>query len=145
MWSDCDCFRGRNLPIKKLKYNDLSTLVTHDSQIWSAVWYCSQWWDFIIWPQKYARCDWLFSWNDQELFSCNGWALLARCPRHIKSVFNLTFDILMDIHVMINWQLSKRVSADRFNLTVSLTQVFNAWVDVLFKVIRWPVVGFYWS
>ena len=27
--------------------------------------------------------DWLFSSNDQALFSCNDWALLARCPRHI--------------------------------------------------------------
>ena len=56
---------------------------------------------FIIWLQWYARSDWLFSCNDQ--------ALLARCPRHIQSVFNfMIVDILMDIHVMVNWQLSKR-------------------------------------
>ena len=28
--------------------------------------------------------------------------LLARCPGHIQSVFNLIVDILMDIHVMVN-------------------------------------------
>ena len=50
---------------------------------------------FIIWLQWYARSDWLFSCNDQ--------ALLARCPRHIRSVFNfMIVDILMDIHVMVN-------------------------------------------
>ena len=36
--------------------------------------------------------------------SCNGRALFARCPRHIQSVFNL----IVDIHVMVNWQLWKR-------------------------------------
>ena len=30
--------------------------------------------------------------------------LADRCSRHIQSVFNL----IMDIHVMVNWQLSKR-------------------------------------
>ena len=48
---------------------------------------------FIIWLQQYARSDWLFLCNDR--------ALLARCPRHIQSVFNLIVDILMDIHVMV--------------------------------------------
>ena len=40
----------------------------------------------------------------RALFSCNDRALLARCPRHIQSVFtcNLIVDILMDIHVMVN-------------------------------------------
>ena len=55
---------------------------------------------FIIWLQRYTPSDWLFSCNDQ--------ALPARCPRRIQSVFNLVVDILMDIHVMVNWQLSKR-------------------------------------
>ena len=101
---------------------------------------------FIIWLQWYARSDWLFSCNDQ--------ALLARCPRHIQSVFNfMIVDILMDIHVMVNWQLSKRypltsvtwlyllksypyghpcygqltavkVSADQCHLTVSLNNLY---------------------
>ena len=57
--------------------------------------------------------------------SCNDRALLARCLRHIQSVFNLIVDILMDIHVMVNWQLSKRVSADQCNLTVSLAHVYK--------------------
>ena len=37
----------------------------------------------------------------QALFSSDDWALPARCPRHIQSVFNLIVDILMDIHVMV--------------------------------------------
>ena len=31
----------------------------------------------------------------QALFSCKDWALLARFPRHMQSVFNLIVDILM--------------------------------------------------
>ena len=58
------------------------------------------------------------------LFHCNDRALLARCPRHIQSVFNLIVDILMDIHVMVNWQLSKRVSADQYHLAVLQAQVY---------------------
>ena len=54
--------------------------------------------------------DWLFSCNDQ--------ALLARCPRYIQSVFNLLVDILMDIYVMVDWQLSKSVSADQCHQSV---------------------------
>ena len=44
---------------------------------------------------------------------------VASCPRHMQSVFNLIVDCLMDIHVMVNWQLSQRVSADTCHLTVS--------------------------
>ena len=36
------------------------------------------------------------------VISCNDRALLARCPKHIQSVFNLIVDILMNIHVMVN-------------------------------------------
>ena len=39
---------------------------------------------------------------DQTLFSCNEQALLAACPRHIQSLFNLIVDILMGIHVMVS-------------------------------------------
>ena len=46
------------------------------------------------------------------------WALLTRYPRHIQSVFNLIVNILMAIHVMVNWQLSKRVSADQCHMNV---------------------------
>ena len=55
-------------------------------------------------------------------------------------------DILIDIHVMVNWQLSKRVSADQCYLIVSQAKVYNSlrW-SVFFKVIRWPVVAFNWS
>ena len=41
--------------------------------------------------------------GSDRLFSCNGRALLAWCPRHILFVFiiNLIVDILMDIYVMV--------------------------------------------
>ena len=76
-----------------------------------------------IWLQQYARSCWLFSCNDR--------ALLARCPRHMQSVFNLMVDIPMDIHVMVNWQLSKRLSTDQCHPTVSRAQVY--------KSLRWRV------
>ena len=51
-----------------------------------------------------ARSLWLAA--KWARLSCNDQALLARFPRHIQSVFNLIVDILMDIRVMVNWQLS---------------------------------------
>ena len=62
--------------------------------------------------------DWLFSCNVEALFSCNDQALLARCARHIESVFNLIVDILMDMLWSID-SCQKRVSADQCHLTVS--------------------------
>ena len=50
----------------------------------------------------------------------------CRCPRQIQSVFNLIVDILMDIHVIVNRQLSKRVSTEQSHLTVSRIQVYNS-------------------
>ena len=47
---------------------------------------------FIKWLQWCARSDWLYSCNDR--------ALLARCPRHMQSVFDLMVDILMNIYVI---------------------------------------------
>ena len=49
------------------------------------------------------------------LFSCicDDRALSHRCPKHIQSVFNLIVDLLMGIHIMANFELSKRVSADQ--------------------------------
>ena len=70
------------------------------------------------WLQLYPRSDWLFSCNDR--------VLLAWCPRHKQSVFNLMLDILIDVHVMFNWQLSKRLSTDQCHLTVSQNQVYNS-------------------
>ena len=43
---------------------------------------------------------------------------------------------------MINWQLSNRVSADLYHLTVSPAQVSTRRVRVLFEVIRWQVTSF---
>ena len=54
--------------------------------------------------------------------SCNDRALVARCPRHIQCVFNL----IVDIHVMVNWQRWKRVSADQCHMFVSRAQVYNS-------------------
>ena len=55
------------------------------------------------------------------LFSCIDWALLARCPRHIQSVFNLILDILMGISVLVN--SVKRVSADQCHPSVTWARV----------------------
>ena len=49
---------------------------------------------FRLYGENSAHSDWLFSCNDR--------ALLAGCPRHMLSVFNLTVDVLMDIHVIVN-------------------------------------------
>ena len=82
---------------------------------------------FIIWLQQNTCSYWLFS--------CDDWALQARCPRHIQSVFNLIVVIFMDIHVTVNWQLSKMVSADhdQCQLTVSWVQVYNSLSWHVFK------------
>ena len=70
-----------------------------------------------------ARSPWLAA--KWARLSCNDQALLARFPRHIQSVFNLIVDILMDIRVMVNWQLSKRYPLTSVT-TVSWAQVFGA-------------------
>ena len=45
----------------------------------------------------------------------------------------------MDIHIMVTWQLSKRVSADQCHMTVSwASSVQVIKVTYFFKVIRWP-------
>ena len=52
-----------------------------------------------------VRALWLVA--ERARVSCNERVLLARlarCPRHIPSVFNL----IADIHVMVNWQLSEK-------------------------------------
>ena len=51
------------------------------------------------------------------LLSGNDLALPALCSKHIQSVSDLKVDILMDIPVMVKWQLSKRVSVDQCHLT----------------------------
>ena len=48
-----------------------------------------------------VRSLWLVA--DRARFPCNERALLARCPTHIQSMFNL----IVSIYVMFNWQLSK--------------------------------------
>ena len=53
---------------------------------------------FIMWLQYYAHSDWaLLSFNDQEL--------LARCPRHMQSVFNLMVDILKAAPTPLLWSI----------------------------------------
>jgi len=73
-----------------------------------------------------VRALWLFA--DRARFPCNERTLLARCPRHIQSMFNL----IVSIYVMFNWQLSKMYRP--CHMTVSLGQVYNS--------LRWGV--FYW-
>ena len=59
---------------------------------------------------------------------------------------NLIADILMNIHVMLNWQLSKKASADQCHLAVLRAQFIVQLIEVtcFFQVICWPVVGFNW-
>ena len=54
------------------------------------------------------------------------------------------FIFVLDIHVMVNWHLSKKVSADQCYMTVSWAQVYNSsrWRNFL-KLSRWPVIGFH--
>ena len=53
----------------------------------------------------------------------------------LQSVFNLIVVIFMDVQVMVNWQLSKMVSADhdQCQLTVSWVQVYNSLSWRVFK------------
>ena len=44
-------------------------------------------------------------------------------PIIIQSAFNFIEGIPMDIHVMVNWQLSKRVSADRCYSVIAASSV----------------------
>ena len=65
--------------------------------------------------------------NDRAFFSSNDRILLARCPRHIQSVFNFIVDNHPYGHpcLMVNRQLSKRVSADQCHLTASRAKVYK--------------------
>ena len=49
--------------------------------------------------------------------------LLAESPRHIRF---LCKTLVIDVHVMVNWRLSKKVSADKCHMTVSRAQVYNS-------------------
>ena len=49
--------------------------------------------------------------------------LLAESPRHIHF---LCKTLVIDVHVMVNWRLSKKVSAHKCHMTVSRAQVYNS-------------------
>ena len=49
---------------------------------------------------------------------------------------------ILDINVVINWQLSYRVSADQYHLSLSQAQVSTHRNLVFFEVIRWQVTSF---
>ena len=93
------------------------------SIFWKVTWSANidsiPWITFLYHMATIVRALWLAT--KRALFSYNDRALLqlARCSRHIQSVFNLIVDIVMDIHVMVNWQLSKRIFADECHMTVS--------------------------
>ena len=83
------------------------------------------------------RTDWLFHCNDR--------ALLARCPRHIQSVFELDsghpykhpcYGQLTAVKKSICWPVSLGCIAS------SIVQLIEA--TCFFKVICWPAVGFNW-
>ena len=61
------------------------------------------------------------------LFFCNDRILPARCLRHIQSVFNLIVDNDPYGHpcLMVNWQLSKRISADQCHLTALRAKAYD--------------------
>ena len=79
-----------------------------------------------------VRALWLAA--KRTLFSCNDRASLAMCPRHIQSVSNLIVDILMDIHVMVNYELSKRVSAVQCPWVYRGCKCTTHWGDVFLKL-----------
>ena len=79
------------------------------------------------------------------LFSCNVQALLARCPRHMQSVFELDsghpcehpcYGQLTAVKKGIYWPVSPGC------IVGSIVQLIE--VMCFFKVICWPVVGFNW-
>ena len=82
---------------------------------------------------KIVRSLWLAA--KWALCSCNDHSFLARCPRHIQSVFNLIMGILINIHVMVDWQQLKRVFVDQCQMTVSWDQVL--------RTLRWRVFQSY--
>ena len=59
--------------------------------------------------------------------------LLAWSPRHIQFVFNL----ILDIHAMVNWKVQNSASPDQCHTTVSGFRFLIHWGDVLFKVARY--------
>ena len=67
---------------------------------------------------------------------------VARCPRHIQSVFNLIAEILINILVIFNWQLSKSVSVDQCHMNISRAQEYNSFWWRFCWIICWPVTGF---
>ena len=69
--------------------------------------------------------------------------LIARSPRHIQIVFNLT----LETHNNFSWQLSKkRVSDDQSHMSVSRSQVYNSlrW-GFLLKLLAHQFLVFNWS
>ena len=76
---------------------------------------------FILWLQDDARSDWSFS--------CNDMALLARCPRHIQSVFNFdsrhpyghTYYVALFIVIIIYiyFNISIYISGTKFSLQLT--------------------------
>ena len=58
--------------------------------------------NYIYYMATIVLAFWLAA--ERARFPCNNRALLARCQRHIQPVFNL----IVDIPVMVNWQLSKK-------------------------------------
>ena len=55
--------------------------------------------------------------------------LLAWSPRHIQFVFNL----ILDIHAIVNWKLQNSASPDQCHTTVSGFRFLIHWGDVLLK------------
>ena len=64
------------------------------------------------------------------------------------------FNLIVDIHVMVAWQMSKRASADQCHLTVTRAQVHNSsrlchflklsadQKEMYFSSLNWNVISF---
>ena len=76
--------------------------------------------------------------------------LLSDCPHHMatnvkshfSSLISSWYGSLLHIHVAVNWQLSKQVSADQYHMTISRAQVSSHLGLFFFEVICWQATSF---
>ena len=73
---------------------------------------------------------------DWARFPCNHRTLLPWCPWHKQALFNL----LMDIHIMVNWQCQKKIHWPLSHDCIMGSSVHLTEVTCFVKVICWPLV-----
>ena len=84
--------------------------------------------------QYYTPSIWLAA--DWARFPCNHRTLLPWCPWHKQALFNL----LMDIHIMVNWQCQKKIHWPVSHDCIMGSSVHLTEVTCFLKVICWPLV-----